>query len=122
MTFVAQRGLAERHQRELDAGRVVASLQREVRPPHARRGTDRGQEVVHEREVQHLLRGDLEDRRPPATDRQQLPLGHAFVDRLLQAERREQVLTADRVLDLGSLDEHVDERVAMLDDDAAVRQ
>jgi hypothetical protein len=70
--------------------------------------------------VQHLLRGYLEDRPPPSLDRTHLPVVDAFGGRLLQPEAREQILATDGVLDLGRLDEHVDERVAMLDDDAAV--
>jgi hypothetical protein len=76
-----------------------------------RRRADRGEHVLHEGEVQHLLGGDLCDLPAPAGDGLELLGGEAFVDALLERERREEVLAHDPVLDLGGLAQHVDERL-----------
>jgi hypothetical protein len=80
-----------------------------------RRGADRGEHVLHEREVQHLLGGDVGDRAAPERDGLELLRRDSFVLALLERERREQVLAHDPVLELGGLAEHVDQCLAMLD-------
>jgi hypothetical protein len=114
---VAQRLLAERHQRQVHAGRVVAGGLREVRPGQVRGRTGGGQQVLHQRQVQHLLRADMEDVLAPALDRLRLGGGEALVGGLLQAEGRVQVLAHDPVLELRGLAEHVEQRLAVLDDE-----
>jgi hypothetical protein len=65
-----------------------------------RRGADRGEQVLHEREVEHLLLRDGENDVAPAVDRLELPGGEALIDSLLHGERGEEVLAQDRVLEL----------------------
>ena len=60
--------LAEGHQCQVHARRIVVRGCRQVRPGQVRRRADRGEHVLHEREVQHLLGGDVGDRAPPAGD------------------------------------------------------
>ena len=81
------------------------------------RGADAGEQVLDERQVQHLLGGDVGNRLSPAVDRLELRLGQPFVEGLLQRERGVQVLTHDGVLELGGQAQHVDQRFAMLDDE-----
>src|SRR6185295_61632 len=78
---------------------------------------DRREHVLHEREVQHLLGADVGDRPPPASDGLELLRREPLVLALLERERREQVLAHDPVLELGGLTQHVDQRLAMLDDE-----
>ena len=52
---VAEGGLAEWHQLDPDAGRVGVGGHREIRPGEARRGPDGGQQVLDQRQVEHLL-------------------------------------------------------------------
>jgi hypothetical protein len=68
--------------------------------------------------MQHFLGGDTEEGGPPALDRHQLVLAHALVDAVLEAECGEEVLAHQAVLQLSRLADHVDERLAMLDDQA----
>src|SRR6266571_2653706 len=114
---VAQRLLAERQQGQVHAGRVVAGGLREVRPGQVRGRAGGGQQVLHQRQVQHLLRADVEDVLAPALDRLRFGGGEALVGGLLQAERRVQVLAHDPVLELRRLAEHVEQRLAVLDDE-----
>ena len=114
---VAESVLPERHERDLHAGREVLRRRREVRPAEVRRRADRRQQVLDEREVQHLLLRDGEDRRAPAVHRLELLGGEALIGALLHREGREEVLAEDRVLELGGLAEQVDELLAVLDDD-----
>jgi hypothetical protein len=74
---------------------------------------DRGEHVLHEREVQHLTGGDVGDRAPPAGDGVELLGREPFLRALLERERREQALAHEPVLELGGLAEHVDERLAL---------
>ena len=89
----------------------------QIWPGQMRRRTDRGEHVLHEREVQHLLGGDVGDRVAPAGDGVEFLRREPLVRALLERERREQVLAHDPVLELGGLAQHVDERLAMLDDE-----
>src|SRR5688500_3017915 len=100
---VAQCPLAERNERELDPGWKVTPLDREVRSADPRRRADGGEQVVHLSEVEHLLARDLVEGPTPPLDVREAPLLDALVGRLLEAERREQVLAGDRVLELGGL-------------------
>ena len=110
-----ERLLPERHEREVHPGRIVVGGRRQVGPAEVRRRADRREQVVHEREVEHLLGRDVRDRGPPAVDRRQLAPCQPLVLALLERERREQVLAHDPVLELGRLAQHVDQRLAMLD-------
>ena len=112
---VPQRLVAERHQRQVHAGRVVAGGLREVRPGQVRGRADGGQQVLHQRQVQHLLRGHVGDLLAPSSDGLFFFRGQAFGLRLLQAEGGVQVLAHDAVLEFGGLAEHVDQRLAVLD-------
>ena len=69
---VAERRLAEREQLDADARRVGVGRHREVGAGEARRRADRRQQVLDEREVEHLLGADLEQRLAPALDRDEL--------------------------------------------------
>jgi hypothetical protein len=83
---------------------------------------DRRQEVVHERQVQHLLGGDVRDHLPPPENRLQLLGAQPLVLALLEREGGKQVLAHDPVLELGRLAEHVDQRLAMLDNEGLFRR
>ena len=72
---VPQRLLAERQQRQLHPCRVVAGGRGQVRPGQVRRGADGRQQVLHQRQVQHLLRGHVRDLLAPALHRGQLGPG-----------------------------------------------
>ena len=65
---MAQRSLAEGHERELHARRVALGLVRHVRAGDVGRRADGGEEVVDERPVEHLLGGDGEHHRAPPLD------------------------------------------------------
>jgi hypothetical protein len=112
---VAQRLFAERHQGQVHARGVMAGGVGEVRPGHVRGSADGGQQVLHQRQVQHLLGGHVRDLLAPSLDGFLLVCGEALVLRLLQAEGRVQVLAHDAVLEFGGLAEHVDQRLAVLD-------
>ena len=114
---VTQRLLAERQQRQVNARRVVAGRLREVGPGQVRRGPDRGQQVLHQRQVQHLLGGDMHDLPAPARRGGELGIGQPLARGLLQRERREQVLRHDAVLQLGRLAQDIDQRLTVLDDE-----
>ena len=119
---VPQRLLPERQQGQVHPGGIVTGRVGKVRPGQVRRGTDRGQQVLHQRQVQHFLRGDVRDDLAPA------PGGGHFFGRealaliLLEGERREQVLAHDAVLQFGGLAQHVDERLAVLDHERCLRR
>ena len=66
---MAERGLAEGQQLDPDAGRVAVGRHREVRTGKARGGADGGQQVLDERQVEHLLLADGQQRLAPALDR-----------------------------------------------------
>ena len=78
-----QRLLAERKKCEADPGRVVARRCRQVGAGEVRRGADRREQVLHEREVQHLLGRHMGDDLPPALHGRELVLGQPFVGALL---------------------------------------
>ena len=66
---VAEGGLAERHELDPYAGREGVGRHREVRSGEARGGTDCRQQVLDERQVEHLLLTDLQEHMAPAVDR-----------------------------------------------------
>jgi hypothetical protein len=119
---VAQCRLAERHQREVDAGGIVTRRRGQVRAGEVGSGADRGQNVLHEREVEHLLGRDMRDHLPPATHRLERVGRDSLVFALLEREGREQVLAHDPVLELRGLAEHVDQRLAVLDHERRLRR
>src|SRR4051794_27294463 len=55
---VLERFLGEGRKRQMDMGRVVLAALREVRPVEVRCGPEGGEQVVHEREMPHLLHGN----------------------------------------------------------------
>jgi hypothetical protein len=115
-----QRLLPERQQGQLHAGRIVVSRLRQVGPGQVGRGADGRQQVVHQRQMEHLLGGHVRDARPPALNRSELVAGQALA--LLEGERGIQILAHDAVLELGRLAQHVDERLSVLDDERRLRR
>ena len=114
---VIERGLAERHQGHQDVGRKVPGAHRERGTPQVRRGPDRGEQVVHHRQVQHFFQRDLTQRAAPAFDRRQFGRRHALARVALQRPLRVQVRAHHRVLELRGLAQQVDEFFAILYDD-----
>ncbi len=114
---VVERGVAERHQRHDDVGGKVTRAHRERGTPQVRRGADRGEQVVHQRQVQHFLQRHPPERAAPALDRRQLGRRHALARVALQRPLRVQVRAHHRVLELRGLAQQVDEFFAILDDD-----
>ena len=119
---VPQRLLPERQQRQVNPGGIVAGRVGEVRPGQVRRGADRGQQVLHQRQVQHFLRGDVRDDLAPAPGGGQFFGREALALVLLEGERREQVLAHDAVLQFCGLAQHVDQRLAVLDHERCLRR
>ena len=76
--------LAERQQRHLHPGRHGVRGQRPVRPRQSRRGTHRRQQVLDDREVQHLLLPDVDQLPAPAQDLRQQLLRHTLGSGLLE--------------------------------------
>ena len=110
-----ERGFPEGQQLDPDTRRVAVGGHREVWAGEPGPGTDGRQEVLDEREVEHLLLADLQQRVAPALDRLERLRRDALADALLEREGREQVLEHDEVLELGRLPERVDERLAILE-------
>jgi len=94
----------------------------QIRPAKVRRRANRGQQVLHQREVQHLLACDAEDGPPPPQDRLEFLGGKPFSLALLEGKGREEVLAHDAVLKLRRLAQHVDQCLAMLDDKRSLRR
>ena len=117
---VAERLLPERQQRELDATRVVPRRLGQVRTRQMRACSERVDEVAVEREMEHLLLGDHQERLSPSLDRTELVFAQPLIGGALQRERREQVLAHQRVLELGGGAEHVDQRLAVFDHQRSV--
>ncbi len=117
-----QRLLPERQQGQVNSCGIVARRVREVRPGQVRGGANRGQQVLHQRQMQHLLRGDVRDDRAPAPGSGQFVGGEVLALVLLEGERREQVLAHDAVLQFGGFAEHVDQRLAVLDHERRFRR
>jgi hypothetical protein len=63
-----------------------------------RRRTDRREQVVHQRKMQHLLGRNVSDHAAPARDRLELGIAQALLSALLERERGKQVLAHDPVL------------------------
>src|SRR6185436_16018433 len=88
---VAQRGLAKWHQQDLDAGRERARRNREIGPAEVRPGADGGEQVLDQRQVQHLLLGDVNQLSAPAAGKRRLLGAQSFASVAFQGERGEQV-------------------------------
>src|SRR5262247_3900224 len=112
---VTQRGLAERHQHQSDASRKVTRWGRQFRAVEVRSRTDCRQQVLHQRQVQHLLRRHVGDDPPPSANSIEFRGSELFFTVLFEREGSEQVLTHEPVLELSRLAQHVDQRLAMLD-------
>ena len=117
-----QRRLSKRHQGQVHTRRVMAGRRRKVRASEMRRRTDRREQVVHQPEMQHLLRRNVRDHAAPARDRLELGIAQALVSALLEREGGKQVLAHDPVLELGGLTEHVNQGLAMLDHERGLRR
>jgi hypothetical protein len=113
---VPQRRLAERHERQIDAGRVVMRRGGQAWAAEVRSRANRRQQVLHQREVQHLLGRDAEDDLPPSENRVEFLGRQSLGLVLLEREACEQVLAHDAVLELRRLAQHVDQRLTLLDD------
>ena len=81
---MTERGLTERQQLDPDAGRIAVRRHREVRAGEARRGADGRQQVLDQREVEHLLLADAQQRLAPALDRGERLGRQPFIDGLLE--------------------------------------
>ena len=114
---VPQRVLAERQQRELDRRRVTLGAVRIVGAGDIRCGSDRGQQVVHHRPMQHLLRGDGQQHTTPAFNRLELADRESWARMGAQAEGRVQVLPHGQMFDLRCLAQQVRQFLAVLDHD-----
>ena len=71
--------------------------------------------------MQHLLRGNVGDGLSPSIDGLELFSGKALVDTLLQAESGVEVLTHDGMFEFRRFTQHVDQRLAVLDDKRCFR-
>ena len=69
---VSQRRLTERHQHQVDTGRIVMRRRGQIWAAEVRSRADRRQQVLHQRKVQHLLGRDVGDDPPPSEDRLEL--------------------------------------------------
>ena len=112
---MAERGFTEGQQLDPDAGRIAVGRHREVRAGKARCCADGGEQVLDERQVEHLLLPDAQQRPPPTLDREERFLGQPLPDVPLEREGRKQVLEHDQMLELGRLPERVDERLPVLE-------
>ena len=104
---MAQGALAERQQGDLDVGRIPAREDREIGPIEVRRGADRSQDVGGQREMQHLLLGDVDDRLLPRVNAAELLGRYSLADVALQRELGVEVLAEQAVLELTGLSEQV---------------
>ena len=111
-----ERLLGERQQLHPDPGRVCVWRQREVRPLERRASPDGGQQVLDEREVQHLLLGDVDDLAPPAPRGRELLRRQPLVVAVLHGEGRVQVLAHHELFECRGLAERPDQRLAVLED------
>jgi hypothetical protein len=102
-------------QLQVHAGRVVPRRLRQVRPPEVGRPADGGEQVVDERQVEHLLAGDVAEGAAPPLDGGPAVLVEALVGGLLEGEGGVEVLAHDPVFELGRLAQHVDQRFPVLD-------
>jgi hypothetical protein len=82
-----------------------------------RRGAYRREQVVYEREVEHLLDSDFGDGAVPPAYRPELLRVETLVFPVLQAECGEQVSAHHHVLESGGFGEQEDELIPILDDD-----
>ena len=93
-----QRVFIERRQHQLKRWGIVGGALGEVGPAQVRRTADRGEQIAHQRQVEHLLHGDAGNGRFPAPHRLQLVLGEPLVGVALEAEGGKQVAAQQPVL------------------------
>ena len=105
---MTQRLLTERQQRDLHPGRIPPRQDRQVRALEMRRRADRGQDVGGQRQVQHLLLDDIDQRGLPRLHPRELLRGETLAGGALERELRVQVLAHQAMLDLAGLAEQVD--------------
>ena len=113
---MSQADFAKWNERHAHRGWEAARRDREVWAREAGRGANRGQQVLHQGEVQHLLLGDLHQGVVPTLDQRHLLGREPFSLALLEGEGGEEVLAQDQVLELGGLTEGVDQRLTVLQD------
>ena len=80
-----------------------------------RRRADRGQDVGGQRQVQHLLLDDIDQRGLPRLHARELLRGETLVGGALKRELRVQILTHQAMLDLAGLAQQVDKLLTALD-------
>src|SRR5262249_23765092 len=113
---MTERSLAERQEGQRDSPWVATGRGGQVRSAEVGGRTNAGQQILDERQVQHLLRRDVRNRPPPAFDYLQLGRRYVLLDSLLEGESRVQVLAHGCVLELGGQAQHVDKRLTVFDD------
>ncbi len=111
-----QRPLVERQELHPDARGIGVRREREVGTLERGPGTDRREEVLHEREVEHLLLGNVDQLPTPAPRRVELILRETFVVAILEREGGVEVLAHHQLLERGGLAERPDQRLAVLQD------
>jgi len=110
---VLQRRLAERQQPHLHPGWVAPRLMRHVGPTDIGGRSDRGQQVLNHRPVQHLLSGDAEDHLAPPLDGLKLISPQTRTRRAFEAERGVEVLAHQAMLKLGGLGQKIGQLLAV---------
>jgi hypothetical protein len=112
---MTQRLLTERQQHDLHPRRIPPRQDRQIRALEMRRSADRGQDVGGQRQVQHLLLDDIDQRGLPRLHPRELLRGKTLGDGALERELRVQVLTHQAMLDLAGLAQQVDKLLTALD-------
>src|SRR5690349_25070905 len=105
---MTQRSLTEWQQRDLYSGRIPPRQDREVGALEMRCRADSGQDVGGQRQVQHLLLDDVDQRGFPCLHSCDLLRREALASGALKRELRVQVLAHQAMLDLAGLAEQVD--------------
>ena len=114
---VAERLLSEREQDHLHGRGEVLRADGEVGSQEVGCGSYRGEQVVHEREVEHLLDGDLGDGPVPLPDQSQSSESRALAILVLHAEGGVEISAHHHVLESSGFGEQEDELFPVLDDD-----
>jgi hypothetical protein len=105
---MTQRPLTEGQQRDLYSGRIPPRQDREVGALEMRCRADSGQDVSGQRQVQHLLLDDVDQRGFPCLHPCDLLRREVLARGALERELRVQVLAHQAMLDLAGLAEQVD--------------
>ncbi len=103
----------EGRQSDRDVGRKDSGVDGKIVSTVVGRRTERNQQIVHEREMQHLIDRNIDHGCAPAAHRRELGFGKAFVSPLLERKRTVEIRAHQTVLDLRSLAQHGNELVAM---------